>query len=79
MRPFDFGSPMPGQEITWLVDAIRQIEQASREPEDAQIAAEDFSATGAFTELETFAPATATTLETARLLGTLLNRLKESK
>lgn len=78
MRPLIFGAPAPGQEVQWLVDAVRQIEQASNEP-DAQKTADGYEVTAGYTESRAINPSTATTSDVAATLATFIEDLQNRR
>jgi hypothetical protein len=75
MRKMAFGRPINGQEIPWLVNAVRKIELASYEDIEAVFDAVTIS--GAYTETRTLTPSTATASDIANLLATLITDIKK--
>ncbi len=70
MRPVRFGTPLPGQELRFILDALHDIERASQE--DALTIADDFVVTNAV-ELREINTATCTLAQLAQFVATLVD------
>jgi hypothetical protein len=76
MRPISLlGAPIKGQENNWYMNALREIERASKE-ENYDVA-DKFIIENLTTPTYTLDVATATASDIAAVLGTLLNDMKK--
>jgi hypothetical protein len=75
MRPLALGAPIPGRELEWIQQALREVEDASYE--DIAEVADAFSANAAFTETREVNVSAPTAANLAAVLATLLSDLKK--
>lgn len=76
MRPISLlGAPIKGQENNWYMNALREIERASKE-ENYDVA-DKFTIENLTTPTYTLDVATATAADIAAVLGTLLTDMKK--
>ncbi len=69
MKPLNFGYPTRGRELEWVMNCLRQIEQASQEEPERHA---DAIAVTVDTESRTLDTATATAQDVARAFGTFI-------
>lgn len=77
MRRIVLGSPLPikGGFETWVIEALRQLEDATAEDIEAVIS--EFSVTGTLTEQRTFNAGTATATDLRNVLATMISDIKK--
>lgn len=69
------GSPLAGQELQWLMNAVRDIEQASEE--DVAIIADNFTVNNLVTQTRTLDASTATLADLVAVFATFLTDIKK--
>lgn len=75
MKRLAFGSPLPKQELKWMMDSLREIERASIE--DIETVVGELDVTGTVTETRTLDVDTATATDIANFLATFISDVKK--